>query len=109
MLGRVPGPADPYGNESCAANRLLCAASSVRHSVQLVLKFALGAQCLLSRAMVAAAVYIYSRELKETDLDFFGLFTTKAFYLPWISMMLDLFMDYSLAPHVYGILSGHAR
>ncbi|KAG1664587.1 hypothetical protein FOA52_012530 [Chlamydomonas sp. UWO 241] len=56
---------------------------------------------------VLASVYVWSKNFREAQVSFFGLFKVKAFYVPFVFMGMDVLMGMSYMPHVIGISTGH--
>lgn len=53
-------------------------------------------------------VYVWSKNFRDANVSFFGLFTVKAFYMPFVLMGMDVLLGNSHIPHILGIFVGHA-
>ncbi|XP_057538309.1 derlin-1 [Amaranthus tricolor] len=79
-----------------------------------------GASCLLAFSaipffnygfgaisLVFMLLYVWSREFPNATINMYGLFTLKAFYLPWMMLALDVIFGSSIWPDFLGIVAGH--
>lgn len=57
--------------------------------------------------MVSMLVYVWSRENPNAQINIYGLFQLRAFYLPWVMLLLDVIFGSSLKPGLLGIMVGH--
>ncbi|GAB2219705.1 hypothetical protein Droror1_Dr00007342 [Drosera rotundifolia] len=61
----------------------------------------------LGISLVFMLVYVWSREYPNSQINIYGLFTLKGFYLPWMMLGLDVIFGSPLLPILLGIVSGH--
>ncbi|GAU11746.1 hypothetical protein TSUD_74970 [Trifolium subterraneum] len=61
----------------------------------------------LAVSLVFMLVYVWSREFPNTQINIYGLFAVKAFYLPWMMLGLDVIFGSSIVPDLLGIIAGH--
>ncbi|CAD6334399.1 unnamed protein product [Miscanthus lutarioriparius] len=57
--------------------------------------------------MVSMLVYVWSRENPNAQINIYGLVQLRAFYLPWVMLLLDMIFGSSLKPGLLGIMVGH--
>ncbi|XP_010919662.2 derlin-1 [Elaeis guineensis] len=58
-------------------------------------------------SLVFMMLYVWSREVPNSQIRIAGLVTMKGVYLPWAMIALDLIFNDPLVPDILGILSGH--
>ncbi|MCH97658.1 derlin-1-like, partial [Trifolium medium] len=46
-------------------------------------------------------------EFPNAEINIYGLFALKAFYLPWMMLALDVIFGSSIMPDLLGIIAGH--
>ncbi|GAB2292422.1 ER-associated protein degradation protein [Dionaea muscipula] len=61
----------------------------------------------LGISLVFMLVYVWSREYPNAQINIYGLFTLKGFYLPWAMIGLDVIFGSPLLPNLLGIVAGH--
>ncbi|KAL9224092.1 hypothetical protein vseg_000161 [Gypsophila vaccaria] len=61
----------------------------------------------LGVSLVFMLLYVWSREFPTSNVNIYGLFTLKAFYLPWVMLALDVIFGSPLGPDLLGIVAGH--
>ncbi|XP_039122879.1 derlin-1.1-like isoform X1 [Dioscorea cayenensis subsp. rotundata] len=61
----------------------------------------------LAPSLVFMILYVWSREVPNSQITFFGLVTFQGVYLPWIMLGLDLIFNNPLMGDIMGILAGH--
>ncbi|XP_074280899.1 derlin-1 [Silene latifolia] len=61
----------------------------------------------LGISLVFMLLYVWSREFPNSNVNIYGLFTLKAFYLPWAMLALDVIFGSPLVPDLMGIIAGH--
>ncbi|KAK9697568.1 hypothetical protein RND81_08G045900 [Saponaria officinalis] len=61
----------------------------------------------LGISLVFMLLYVWSREFPNSNVNIYGLFTLKAFYLPWMMLGLDVIFGSPLVPDLLGIIAGH--
>ncbi|XP_050894741.1 derlin-1 [Lathyrus oleraceus] len=58
-------------------------------------------------SLVFMLVYVWSREFPNALVSFYGLVSLKAFYLPWVTLALDVIFGSPIMPDLLGIIAGH--
>lgn len=58
-------------------------------------------------SLVFMLLYVWSREFPNANINIYGLFTLKAFYLPWAMLALDVIFGSPIWPDLVGIVAGH--
>ncbi|CAI8619725.1 unnamed protein product [Vicia faba] len=58
-------------------------------------------------SLVFMLVYVWSREFPNAQISFYGLVSLKAFYLPWVTLALDVIFGSPIMPDLLGIIAGH--
>ncbi|GAB4838998.1 ER-associated protein degradation protein [Ancistrocladus abbreviatus] len=61
----------------------------------------------LGMSLVFMLIYVWSREFPNAQINIYGLFTLKGFYLPWVMLALDVIFGSPLLPDLLGIVAGH--
>ncbi|GAB4852682.1 ER-associated protein degradation protein [Ancistrocladus abbreviatus] len=61
----------------------------------------------LGISLVFMLMYVWSREFPNAQINIYGLFTLKGFYLPWVMLGLDVIFGSPLLPNLLGIVAGH--
>lgn len=69
--------------------------------------YIMGPMPVLSSSMLAAIVYLWSREYSEQTISIYGLFHVQAFYFPWVLCAIHVIMGGSAIPDLVGIFAGH--
>uniref|UniRef100_A0A8C9HVI5 Derlin n=1 Tax=Piliocolobus tephrosceles TaxID=591936 RepID=A0A8C9HVI5_9PRIM len=67
----------------------------------------LGSLFFLGQALMAMLVYVWSRRSPRVRVNFFGLFTFQAPFLPWVLMGFSLLLGNSILVDLLGIAVGH--
>ncbi|XP_017744984.1 derlin-3 isoform X2 [Rhinopithecus roxellana] len=67
----------------------------------------LGSLFFLGQALMAMLVYVWSRRSPRVRVNFFGLFTFQAPFLPWALMGFSLLLGNSILVDLLGIAVGH--
>ncbi|XP_020394798.1 derlin-1.2 isoform X1 [Zea mays] len=62
---------------------------------------------VLGLPMVSMLVYVWSRENPNAQINIYGILQLKAFYLPWVMLLLDVIFGSPLMPGLLGIMVGH--
>ena len=62
---------------------------------------------VMSTSMLAAIVYLWSREYSEQTISIFGLFNVQAFYFPWVLCAIHVLMGGTPHADLLGIFGGH--
>jgi len=57
--------------------------------------------------MVNMLVYVWSRENPNAQINIYGLVQLRAFYLPWVMLLLDVIFGSPLMGGLLGIMVGH--
>jgi Derlin-2/3 len=61
----------------------------------------------LGISLVFMLIYIWAREYPNAQVNIYGLFTLKGFYLPWVMLALNVIFGSPLIPDLMGIVVGH--
>ncbi|CAJ2676307.1 derlin-1 [Trifolium pratense] len=61
----------------------------------------------LAVSLVFMLLYVWSREFPNAQINIYGLFAIKAFYLPWTMLALDVIFGSPIMPDLLGIIAGH--
>lgn len=58
-------------------------------------------------SMVFMIIYVWSRETPNATVAFYDLVRFKAFYLPWLLLVIEVMIGFSMKPALLGIVIGH--
>ncbi|CAI7830292.1 unnamed protein product [Closterium sp. NIES-54] len=61
----------------------------------------------LSEPLLLSVIYLWSRENPNGVVNFMGLLSMPAFYLPWAYLFMDLLFGMSVVDSLAGIVAGH--
>lgn len=61
----------------------------------------------LSEPLLTSLIYLWSRENANANVNFMGVLSMPAFYLPWAYLFMDLLFGASLVEPLAGIVAGH--
>ncbi|XP_066871841.1 derlin-3 isoform X8 [Kogia breviceps] len=108
LLQSAPRVPEVTGLEACHQLPLLRAPG-----IQLLLQHALrllgllGSLFFLGQALTAMLVYVWSRRSPRVRVNFFGLLTFQAPFLPWALMGFSMLLGNSILVDLLGIVVGH--
>jgi Derlin-2/3 len=61
----------------------------------------------LSQSLSFAMTYYWGRKSKTTNVEFMGVFTFRAPYLPWFYLVISFLLESDFKNDLYGLLIGH--
>ncbi|XP_063081922.1 derlin-3 isoform X2 [Cavia porcellus] len=105
-----PAPRVPEVPDLEAGHQLpLFRASGIQLLLQHALRLLglLGSLFFLGQALMAMLVYVWSRRSPQVRVNFFGLLTFQAPFLPWALMGFSLLLGNSIIVDLLGIAVGH--
>ena len=61
----------------------------------------------LSQSLSFAMTYYWGRKSKTTNVEFMGVFTFRAPYLPWFYLVISFLFESEFKNYLYGLIIGH--